>query len=71
MERHDPVRALREVEAKRAILAWRLSGENEPESQLTPSLRRQYREAQPGYGLVLGIAAVWSDHPDYREEWAL
>lgn len=68
--RHDPVRVLREVAAKRAILAWWLSDENEPASRLSPSLREQYREAQPGYELILHIAAAWSDHADYRQEWA-
>lgn len=67
--RHDPARVLREVEAKRAILAWWLSDENEPESALSPSLREEYRKAQPGYMLILALAAVWSDHPGYRQEW--
>jgi hypothetical protein len=60
--RHDPARVLREVAAKRAIVA--LAG--------TPD------DDDPYYGgwdtvmeLVLrNLAAVWSDHPDYRPEWA-
>lgn len=58
---HDPARALREIEAKRAHLA-------------------AYEGAISGcleWGIVSTLgdilysdAAVWSDHPDYRQEWA-
>jgi hypothetical protein len=65
--RHDPARVLRDVEAKRRIMAeavvirdslaagWGLGptdGEN------------------TGYTLLRLLAAVWSDHPDYQPEWA-
>lgn len=72
--RHDPVRVLREVEAKRAIVdevlkyeatidgEWGCGHTEEqiaaggcPEIQVPASLR--------------SLAAVWSDHPDYRAEW--
>lgn len=57
---HDPARVLREVEAKRAILAAYLN-------------ERQNGFAGSGYceGLeeaVKIIAAIWSDHEDYRQE---
>ena len=49
--RHDPARALREVEAKRKILA----------------LTFQYDLM---IDLLIALAVVYSDHPDYRSEWA-
>ena len=53
--RHDPARVLREVAAKRAIIAqWEHSPVGSP--VLTNALYQ--------------LAAVWSDHPDYRQEWA-
>jgi len=53
--RHDPARAFREVAFKRAILG-------------------QYQTAagwsSDNWPLPLRLlAAVWSDHPDYRPEW--
>jgi hypothetical protein len=52
--RFRPARALREAAAKRAILAQ--------------------RERSPAGSPVLThalycLAAIWSDHPDYRPEW--
>jgi Family of unknown function (DUF6221) len=52
--RHDPARVLREIEAKRAILAqWEAGPAGSP--VLTFALHN--------------LAAVYSDHPDYRQEW--
>ena len=66
--RHDPARVLREVEAKRAILAAFLS------------FRQEFQRGDAGPALhtgtqvlrdVLGsLAAIWSDHPDYDPGWA-
>jgi hypothetical protein len=53
-QRHDPARALREVAAKRAILVM-------------------YADARWDLAredVVRELAAVWSDHADYRQEWA-
>lgn len=53
-----PARVLREVAAKRALLA---AYEDAPEF------------SDPWIGLDAAVricAAVWSDHPDYRQEWA-
>ena len=63
--RHDPARVLAECEAKRRIL--------ESSSAKATALDR----ITPGVGAVLAnaawdlrnIAAVYADHPDYREEW--
>lgn len=77
--RHDPARVLREVEAKRAILA-----EHTPE---TPDYGPFKGEPQCGscgavssdayYGIdwpcgtLRHLAAVYSDHPDYDPAWAV
>ena len=55
--RHDPARVLREVEAKRKILADYDNGYDEG---LTPGLDVA----------VYYLVAVYSDHPDFRQEWA-
>ena len=67
--RHDPARALREVAFKRAMLSMFLDAFG---NRLNMTI----------YGAVGGftmngdwvlrqMAAVYSDHPDYRQEWAL
>ena len=68
---HDPARVLREVAAKRRILY-----DHAPQA-------KGYRTAcsRCHYGNSLGanwpcltmasLAAVWPDHPDYKQEWAL
>jgi hypothetical protein len=66
--RHDPARVLREVTAKRAIVARY----GEPLAGLG-NLGDQLQLSQEKTGLwfaVRELAAVWSDHPDYRAEWA-
>lgn len=63
--RHDPARVLREVEAKRALLDECVDVINLPggwEYDDTPNL---------AWFALRGLAAAYSDHPDYREEWAL
>jgi len=55
-----PERILDECEAKRAVLDWwfkGLIGCVEVDGELTNPL--------------LQIAAVYKDHPDYKEEWAV
>jgi hypothetical protein len=49
-----PARVLREVAAKRAILDSRWGGPD---------------HADMWESCVLDLATVWSDHPDYRQEW--
>jgi len=64
--RHDPARALREVKAKRAIVrrcGWSVNEPDQyPNGLVSPraALSRQN---------LFDLAAVWSDHPDYRDEW--
>lgn len=64
---HDPVRVLREVAAKQRIIN---------EFVEAKSYYDENRSAPAGElsGLHLAlkaIASVYSDHPDYREEWKL
>lgn len=57
--RHDPDRALREVAAHRDLLDFY--------AEVRRVWQRDYLKAD----LVLGkLATIWSDHPDYRPEWA-
>jgi hypothetical protein len=66
--RHDPARVLREVEAKRAILAmWQ-----EPETDRylpTGEVVAQVAAADAIDSVVRELNAVYSDHPDYDEAW--
>jgi hypothetical protein len=76
VRRHDPARVLREVEAKRLIIAAH-----------NTTVRERMR-SHPDYGqdywcdtcshenpagrwcrTLLLLASAWSDHPDYRQEW--
>jgi hypothetical protein len=50
----NPARVLREVEAKRAVI---LQWENSPSGSLVLT------------NALYQLAAVYSDHPDYRAEW--
>jgi hypothetical protein len=60
--RHDPARVLREVEAKRALLAAATS--------YSPEL--EYGDnGEWAFDLAVRLlASVWSDHPDYLPEWS-
>lgn len=57
--RHDPVRVLREVAAKRAIVEWVVNN-RVPNSTIGDSF---------AYALF-ALAAVYSDRDGYRTEWA-
>lgn len=62
--RHDPARVLREVTAKRALLdEFELPGLDCDATDAEPDNCRQHR-------VLRQLAAPYSDHPDYREEWA-
>lgn len=63
--RYDPARVLREVEAKRRVLA---------DYELYKDAK--YPDSDGGHAMALEVvldllAAVYSDHADYREEWAV
>lgn len=77
LARHDPARVLREVEAKRAILAdHQIKAPYEIErGDEDFGCERCYSDELGvlGFGYcptLKALAAVWSDHPDYRKEWA-
>ena len=60
---HDPAVTLREVEAKRAILnAYACTDGNSPRD-------RDRGRWDALCAAVRYLAAVYSDHPDYRQEW--
>ncbi|ORJ99858.1 DUF6221 family protein [Prescottella equi] len=63
--RHDPARVLREVESKRGVLA---------DYELYKDAK--YPDSDGGHAMALEyvldlLAAVYSDHPDYQQEWAI
>jgi hypothetical protein len=84
IDRYSPLRVVREVNAKRAILTihepvpfW---GNNPPPyaRRTTQNVRAWYCECQAPDGVIEGewpcptvraLAAVYSDHPDYNPEW--
>ena len=67
---HDPNRELREVEAGRTILAAYGAVLRDCESVGDPARRpRLYGEHDGLHMAVTHLAAVYSDHPDYRQEW--
>jgi hypothetical protein len=64
--RHDPARVLREVEAKRAILDLT----KDPDGPDGENLNWAYGIHAEAHQTVLRhLAAVYADHPDYRQEW--
>lgn len=86
--RHDPARVLREIEAKRAILAMHHRLTPHPEYGFTypaagkfcgycgPGDNWQAEQEPDHYPFALWpcrhvriLTAIWSDHPDYREQW--
>jgi len=68
--RHDPARVLREVAAKRRLIERYERAVAVPES-VSSFVRGQdsgYREAC--LDAIQDATTVYSDHPDYRQEWA-
>lgn len=63
--RFDPKRVLREVEAKRAILA-RHCPDRPPYVEYCRECENTRLNECPE---LRDLAAIWSDDPDYREEW--
>lgn len=72
--RHDPARTLREVEMVRAILAEHATVTAAFSGQICRVCWTTRKEGPlegdpyPCRTLRL-VAAIWSDHPDYKEEW--
>ena len=72
--RHDPARALREVAAKRAILdGYEVTRQRYDSREEMGDLAADRHRAGEVFGLKFAVqvlGAVYSDHPDYRQEWA-
>jgi hypothetical protein len=68
--RHDPARVLREVEAKRAILAVVVPEIKGMDQQIISEWGDSRDEIDAHLPLLRIMAAVYSDHPDYQQEWA-
>jgi hypothetical protein len=66
--RHDPARVLREVAAKRDLLDRHASSERSAEGPLANDSEVYYAEALEEAVRIL--ATTYSDHQDFREEWA-
>lgn len=73
ISRHDPARVLREVEAKRQIIAHHVQVEadrGEPTGcAVCHTGNDGWTEGSGLCGTVLLLAAIYADHPGYREEW--
>jgi predicted Zn-ribbon and HTH transcriptional regulator len=74
MARHDPARVLREVEAKRRVLA-RHHEESHVYGQICRGCGFEGDNEDPRNFIdeceeLRDLASVWSDHPDYRTEWS-
>jgi hypothetical protein len=76
--RHDPARVLREVEAKRAVIAehatmtaiwWPDVEAIEVECCERCSNDEHEVAVEAPCPTLLALAAVYQDHPDWREEW--
>jgi hypothetical protein len=71
--RHDPARALREVEAKRLVLKWyadSLDASGLFREKLGTGTHMAVA-AESYLNVMRVLAAAYSDNPDYRQEWAL
>lgn len=67
--RHDPARVLREVQAKRAVIAecaWWHDRVNAREKHPMPCLADRFEVAM---SVLRALATAYNDHPDYRENW--
>lgn len=68
VSRHDPARVLREIDAKRAVLALHTQSLRDGGCQVcdVPGGRRLRPDACTTVRL---LASVYADRPGYREEW--
>ena len=57
---YDPIRALRECAAKRAIIG----------SPVPQELKAWSHGVDPSPHTLRALATVYADHPDYKPEWA-
>jgi hypothetical protein len=71
--RQQPSRVMRDIEAKRRIVADFERAENVAEMEAEAGRPEESwaweSKAASLYGALMRLAAVYSDHPDYRQEW--
>lgn len=71
----DPARTLRDVVAKRAILAQeeaaRSQFEHVKSSTTYPAIEVLIGQVAALATVIRHLASAYSDHPDYQQEWAL
>lgn len=69
---YDPARALREVAAKRAIVAMyqheQVAPLHKPEPEVQDLIEQRVDVLED---VLIQLAAAWADHPDYQTAWAL
>lgn len=68
--RHDPARVLREVTAKRAILARYERGAAGDLPEWTAGRELIIAGLAMLEGVLRDLAVAWSDHPHYQPAWA-
>ena len=69
--RHDPARVLREVVAKRSLIEDH-TGQCCVNDTCCGEIAGYFdSEAGDPCPVLLVLAAIYSDHPDYRQEWAV
>ncbi|OQQ32280.1 hypothetical protein A6411_10770 [Prescottella equi] len=73
--RHDPARVLREVEAKRAILAQeeeaRAHYDHIKSSATYPGVEISMGHVVALATVIRHLASAYADHPDFQQEWAI
>lgn len=57
--RHDPARVLEQTPILRAVV------------ELIEGMVSVSQQSEAERSVLYPLAAVWSDHPDYRPEWAI
>lgn len=68
---HDPARVLREVAAKRAIVARYERGAAGELPEWTAGRELIQAALAVLRAALSDLASTWSDHPDYRCEWSI
>lgn len=79
MTTHNPARVLRDIAAKRALITFALQNAASVDGEWACSHSAEEIAADEcqdygrdaAYEVLRPLAAVDSDHPDYRQEWAL
>lgn len=66
---NDPARVLRDIEAKRAVIARYERAAALPASVASFTCGQDDGYAQACLDAIRDAAAVWAGHPDYRQEW--